>query len=249
MKRFTCLIIVLTMLFLSSCGIPSFLTCRVDHNENAGNHTITISDIRINGTEIGGLLTSSLVSAYSPSITFFYTITNSNSEISQLRNAFNNQYSSETGRPKSANIDENSEEYIIAFNSSSDINYKLYFLKENGNKPLSPAGHINKTLINSVLSPSFKIEENKITDNEYTVDIKYKDPNNIDKTLSLLRFNGSNFKAAKPQTGNEDYSAISDSDSVYVHIYCAVNIIGSDSATFSNRYWSDLEYITTFVLD
>lgn len=248
MKRFTSLIIVLTMLFLSSCGIPSFLTCKVDHNVAGQNHTITISDIRINGTQVGGLLTSSRVSAYSPSITFFYTITNSNSEIAQLRNAFNNQYSSETGRPKSANIDENSDEFIIAYNSSLD-NYRLYFLKENGNKPSSPTGHINKTLINSVLSPSFKIDKNKITDNEYSIDIKYKDPADIEKTLSLTRFNGSNFKASKPTEEKEDYLSVSDSDAIYVHIYCAVNIIGSESATFSNRFWSDLKYIKTFVLD
>lgn len=243
-------LIIVLFLFLS-CGIPSYLTLAISDPTSSSSvtgRTIAITDIRINATQELGLFNTSQVTAQSPSLTFFYTITNSSSQQSGLQTNFNNSYSSEYSRkPQSAIVTENGDSSVIEY-KNSDIIYRLFVLKDDSINWESPNGHINKTSIPNNMQFNFNISKETDLDSNIYFKVTYNDLNNIGQTLELKRYDNSNFTKLNPKINNNDYNTVTDSDPKYVHIYAAINVVGSSTATFTNRFWSDLMYIGSYEL-
>ena len=256
--KFAIVFVLLIVLFLSlSCGIPSYLTLAIDTpaTPETTNRTINISDIRINATQNLALFNSNEVVSASPSITFFYTISNSASQPSDLQSKFNTLYSSQyTTKPKSTNVTEDSNSSVAEY-TSLNITNRLFVLKNEGNNWESPIGHINKSNLDSTNNTEYRIfnfDINQITNSEGQVyfTVSYTDKNNDKITIDLKRYDKSYFTKSKPTTNNNDYNAVEDTDSNrYVYIYAAVNVVGSSSATFTNRFWSNLLYLGQYSLN
>lgn len=251
-QKLAIVFVLLIVLFLSlSCGIPSYLTLAISDPTSSSTvtgRTIAITDIRINATQELGLFNTSQVTNQSPSLTFFYTITNSNIQQSGLQTNFNNSYSSEYSRkPKSAIVTENSDSSIIEY-KYSDIVYRLFVLKADNINWSSPNGHINKTTIPNNMQFNFDISKETYLNNNSFIKVTYTDNKKGNQSLELKRYDNSYFTKLIPNSNNNDYNTVTNSDSKYVHIYAAVNVVGSSLATFTNRFWSDLMYLGSYDL-
>jgi len=252
--KFAIVFVLLIVLFLSlSCGIPSYLTLAISDptiSSTVTERTIEITDIRINATQKLDLFNTSQVTDQSPSLSFFYTITNSNIQQSGLQTNFNTSYSSEYSRkPKSAIVTENGDSSIIEY-KYSDIIYRLFVLKADNINWESPNGHINKITIPDNMQFNFNIsKETDLNNNDNSfIKVTYEDNNKVDQSLELKRYDNSYFTKLIPDSINNDYNTVTNSDSKYVHIYAAVNVVGSSLATFTNRFWSDLMYLGSYDL-
>jgi hypothetical protein len=74
--------------------------------------------------------------------------------------------------------------------------------------------------------------------------LQYTDYSGVNNDLKLKRYNGEDFYKYDSDNSN-DYLNLNESDGAQIGIYVAVNIVGSNTANFNNRFWSDLYYIGT----
>ncbi len=246
-NKFFLAVFLIVLFFICSCGIPSYLTSKSTKTGSNGEFTIALTSFYINATpySFDSLKDKQLVSS-SPSLTFFYTITDKDTSDPSIISNFNSLYSSESGKPKSASISSVSTPAVTYKNSDKSLN--LYVMKDSSTSWSSEFGHLNRTMeIGDDATFSFKIIDNKSEQDEAkTIKVIYTDKSGTEKELSLVRYNGNGFTKL---TNNTDYSYIQeDSEKYCINVYAALNLTGSNQADFTNRFWSDLHYLKSFEL-
>lgn len=240
-KKLFLTVFLIVLFFISSCGIPSYLTCNLSKSSSTEwDYIFKLYNFRINATEYAFKKLHTQLVDSSPSVTFFYTITNTNGSNSSITSNFRSLYSSEDDKPKSASILGHSN--VVATYKSNDKNLNLYVM---GNAPWSSeSGHLNR-LNEDKKDASFSFSLNSELSTDNFILVNYIDASGNESVLTLGRYDGSSFNK---QTNETDFSAVDQNDNLYINIYVALNLTGNNMAEFTNRFWSNLYYLKSVEL-
>jgi len=246
-KVFLVSAVFFVVLMLAGCGMPNILY--LDTNDytfdatKAGDTSVGISDLVVTSTEFDD------VSCYGPSLMFFYTIANGDSDtnntISQsfaANTAFLNEYfPSYSGRPLNSTD-------VVEFTAGESR--QLYaFNKANGKKSILEYKH--PTYVVTTNSIGKELKNLTLTYDElgkyFEIPSSYTGNYSLEGS-KLYRYNGYPFLSSG-FSSEDDYEKVTSGNTPYIYVYAAFCISpdGND-AGFNNIFWSQLIYLGSIKL-
>ena len=252
MRKLSVILIIL-LIFLSSCGIPSLrdFSSTVSFSASSYDKSFTL---KFNSTAVNAsYFTNGMVNSSSPSVILLYTVTNTSEDkvASSFRSTFNKEARGGGSYINGVPLTVRQNDGLLE-TKYSDSTYKLYPLIPEGRTIAPPAYTLSNdedytfsSLTTQSVKFSFDIEKTEGTEEGYTLWL-YR---NNEKYLMLTRYNGENFNADGSGIDYYDFTDGSVTSSYYIHIYAAVNVTKSRSSDFSNDYWTELKSVGNIKID
>lgn len=235
-----------SFLLFSSCGIPTIFYMTYTFVAGSTNDGNSIQNTFNFNDTYGDL---SLVDVGTgPSLMMMYYVSDSSSapEKSTIISDFKTTYG---GNTTGKNISYTQNNPKILSSTYNSTNYALYPFSDSSDAIFSAPKYIANANSSNTPNFSFTLAKNSLSISPIQVDLAlaFNSGSYTSQTLkNLLRFNGKPFTTVEVINDSihfPEYASI-DTDasgtSLYVHVYAAVSVA---SGSFSNIYWTGLEYL------
>lgn len=219
-----------TLLF--SCGIPTYFYVVSNFSQGSGDDSsvsgsFTFTDPYNNLSWID--------TGTGPSVMLAYIVT-----YSQTTPSFSSLFTSTYKRSNNNGIPVTEDELLSYVNG--DNTYKLHRFSDNSGTVFTSPWYI--AYANTPSTPDFAVTLTKAVDNY--IDLSFTSGNySLSGSSRLARYNGSAFITEIQTIRNSeatylDYTISDTEQTMYCHIFAAVNVSQGD---FSNNFWTDLKHL------